>query len=304
MKTTKGIYLALLAVLLSPMESNAVPITDGLQVLLNASSGVSVNDGEDVVLWQDQSGNGNDAVFNATNTYGEQAPIYDSSNPDVGGASTVRFNGANSLELDLEFLVGSDYTIFGVNGRDRFGLANFYIAGDTIGANQNLVLGYETPSLLRQSHFANDLDASVESYLGDEIWSLDTFRFSMSDGKDMFHNGTNAATDDSTEALSSNTGTTIGHFRAFGPLYWFEGDLAEILVYDRALSDTERLLVEADLAVRYGFVDPQPVTEPGTFALLVLGLAGMAVRRKNIVTTDVKSFYSDSKICSAPKSDS
>ena len=254
--TMKNKLMVLLAVglLVGPMAVQAAPggVTDGLRVWLRADTGISVNDGEAVEVWADQSGEGNDAVFNPANVFGENPPVLDASNPGVAGRPTVRFNNVNALELDLGFLVGSDYTIFVVNGRDRTGVANFYIAGDSGGANTNLVLGYETVAQLRQSHFSNDLNAVVPEYVGTELWQMDTFTFDQTVGRSIYQDGVLRASDTSVVPLAANTGTTLGHFRTFGNLYWFQGDLAEVIIYDRALSVAERRAVEAELGVLYG----------------------------------------------------
>jgi hypothetical protein len=209
-------------------------------------------DADLVMAWRDSSGYGNDAVFNEANNYGEQPPIYVPVNPSAANQPTVRFLNQNALETDLQWLAGSDYTIFVVNSRNRFGVANFYIAGDSAIANSNLVLGYEQIGLLRQAHFNNDLDAFVIPYSGAPLWWLDSFRFSQTEGRTIFHSGSDVASDNNITALFLNTGTTLGHFRAFGSLFWFQGDLAEVVVYDRALSSDERLNVEVDLASKYG----------------------------------------------------
>lgn len=258
-------------------EAHSLPTNDGLQVWLQAGTGISVTDGEDVLSWSDASGNGRSANYNALNGFGEQAPTFDASNSGIGGEASVHFNNLSALELDLDFLVGSDYTIFVVNGRDRAGAANFYLAGDTAAANSSLTLGYEQPNLLRQAHFLNDLDGTVEEYIDTPIWAIDGFRFSQTEGRSLFHNGMNIANDMNTLALQSNTGTTLGHFRAFGNAFWFEGDIAELAVFDRALNDAEVQSVQSDLAIRYGLAN---VPEPSTSILLSLGLIGLSMIRK------------------------
>lgn len=225
-------------------------VAEGLRLWLRSDAGV-VSSGTNVIQWNDQSGNGIDAVWNAANIFGEAPPTLVGSNSLIGGGPSIRFNGAEALELDLTWLTGSDYTIIIMNGRDRGGLANFYIAGDAILQNGNLVLGYELPNLLRLAHFNNDLNAVVEDYTGSPLWSLDTHQFAAVSGRDIYHNGSHVATDDNAQALISNTGTTLGHFRAF-PVFWFQGDLAEILIYNRVLTPDERLRVEAGVAGKYG----------------------------------------------------
>ena len=227
-------------------------VSAGLALWLRADEGIDVSNGAAVPLWRDLSGTGRDARWNAANTAGELAPSFRAANAAIALRPSVRFDGQQAMELDLGFLAGRDYTVIGINGRDRTGFANFWLAGDRVAINQNLVLGYERTDLLRQSHFGNDLDAVVENYAGIEVWSLDTYTFDQVAGRDIYHNGTPVATDNSTAALTSNTGTTLGHFRAI-PIYWFQGDVAEVIVFDRALTRTERLRVETNLAGRYGF---------------------------------------------------
>ena len=250
LKTLSICFVA--ALLLATSASHAGPggVDAGLKVWLQSDGGLSVGSSGEILRWGDGSGQSNDATYNSQNSYGELPPMFVASNPAIAGQPSIRFNNQNALELDLTFLTGSDYTVFVVNARDRFGLANFYIAGDRILDNGNLVLGYEQTALLRQAHFNNDLDGITEGYSGTPVWSIDTFRFSQLSGRDLFHNGHPLASDDNFQPLVANTGTTLGHFRAL-PQFWFHGDLAEVVVYDRALSSEERLQVELALASRY-----------------------------------------------------
>lgn len=238
-----------------PMTSAAVgtgSVLAGAALWLRADAGIGVADGAAVSVWRDQSGHQRDAQWNAGNAFGELAPTFRSVNTPVNLRPSVRFEGQHALEVDLTFLGGSDYTIIAVNGRDRTGFANFWLAGESQTINDNLVLGYERTDLLRQSHFGNDLDAVVEDYTGTEIWSLDTYFFDQHAGRAIYHNGAPVASDASLATILSNPGTTLGHFRAI-PSFFFQGDLGDVIVFDRALTAAERLAVETALAQRYGF---------------------------------------------------
>ncbi len=62
--------------------------------------------------------------------------------------------------------------------------------------------------------------------------------------------GLPVAMDGSTAPLTSHGGATIGAFPALG--FFYQGDIAELIIYDFALSCPERNAVNADLASRYG----------------------------------------------------
>lgn len=262
----------LLALAMSPAPAWSAPggVSDGLRIWLRADQGISAADGGEVLLWTDASGNGNDAIFNpplrccgAPNVYEEYPPVYDLKNPGANGQPTVRFNGESALEVDLSDLSGADgYTIFVVNARDRGGLANFYIGGELTFTNSNLILGYEDTDLIRFSHFASDLDGTVEPYAGVPDWSIDTFRFFRETrevwyllqeySREIYRDGRLVSTGNPYGPLGSTLGSTLGHTRALGNLSWFTGDIAEVIAYDRALSDAEQWAVESELAARYG----------------------------------------------------
>ena len=111
--------------------------------------------------------------------------------------------------------------------------------------------------MLRQDHFGFPLDGLVEpAYLGEPIWEMDTFHFTQTGGRRLYQNGRLLAGDNFVQPLLSNYGTTLGHTRAWSVDWmgysWFKGDLAEVVVYNRALSWAERIRVEAELAARYG----------------------------------------------------
>lgn len=71
-------------------------------------------------------------------------------------------------------------------------------------------------------------------------------------------------------------------FRIGGGLYsaynYFNGDIAEVLVYSGTMSETDRAAVGSYLRTKYS-TEPAAVPEPGTLALMGLALAALACRR-------------------------
>ena len=255
-------FLLLGAVVSGSALAAPADVTDGLHTWLRADQGITPVGGR-VHRWSDQSGNGNDATWTAGAPFGEQAPLYHSNTPSIAGQPSLRFDGENALEIDLDALAGSDYTVFVVNGRTSDNVpANFYLAGANPTQNASLILGYEQPGLLRLSHWFNDLDATVPPPGPSLTWSVDTFRLDQSAGREVRHNAALVASDTQTDPLISLDGMTLGHFRVFQGQFFYVGNLAEVIVYNRALDPEEIAAIEAELVTRYNLPVVLPPSDP------------------------------------------
>lgn len=223
-----------------PLSDPPGGVGNGLEAWFRADRGVLANG--TIHTWLDQSGLGRDA----TQSDPQRQPALSNS---LNGLPTLRFD-EDSLAFDGTFLANSNYTIFVVEGRDRFGPANFFLGGNTGALNQNLILGYQSETVLRQAHFANDLDLVVPAYDGSQDFALTTFFFDTNEGRRIYRFGEVEATDTSTAPLSAYNGAELGSFPAFDLFY--AGDIAEIVIYGRALSCEEINDVSQELAARWG----------------------------------------------------
>ena len=107
------------------------------------------------------------------------------------------------------------------------------------GVNANLQVWYRA-----------DLVTTVGPKAAGREWNLDVASLDQSSGHSVWRNGPLEASDAHTTPLSAWAGASVGRFSPFN--FWFDGDIAEILMYDRALSCSERIAVESALATQYG----------------------------------------------------
>lgn len=198
-------------------------------------TGIVTTNGENVGCWRDKSLQGN----NATQT-GSNKPTFSAGVSGFGGKNGVDFDGGtNYLNFDSSGLIGMSYTIFAVVHRDTTGSNNYFYGTQSGTANQGLHLGFSSDTAARLGQVSNNLDATVvgqaENSVG-LIWG----RLNGSTGKKVFFNGV-TNTDATTTLLSGSGQGVIGRgFDTNG----FDGQIAELIVYNRALSDAEVLLVQ------------------------------------------------------------
>ncbi len=170
----------------------------------------------------------------------------------INNLPILRFDGvAQYLDYDGSALVNSDYTIFIVEKKGDENAQGFFVGGsDGITTNGNLHLGYRPLSTkaITQAHYGNDLNYTPPSYTLTP--TIHSFWFSTNGGKKYWNNGgTNpeASSPGQTAALVSYAGSKI----ALCYSSYYKGDIAEIIMFNRALSDKDRQAVENYLSKKW-----------------------------------------------------
>ncbi len=222
-------------------------VTEGMVLWLDAGEGVTVDDRG--FVWADKSGNDNHAFQSNSN----HQPIYsfnDSINKPV-----LQFDGKNDHLIINSLLAG------GTSGRTIF-----IVAKSKVIANKGI--------LVLNAEYAGDLDGSFyqitpEIYV--RVSGRKEFNESASDQFSIIaiQNDENDTTGDIVgwlNGVSLTPKTTernatlniLGDKTSIGTslynigVYAWEGELAEIIVYDYALDGDERKAVESYLARKYG----------------------------------------------------
>ena len=214
-------------------QGPTVPVT-GLKLWLRADRGV-VSSGGQVSSWQDQSGNNNTAVMP---TAGRQ-PYYVTG--ALNGQPVLRFNGAQSLGL-TNILQLTQTTLFVVAKNTRVPAYGF-----------GMILGPANTSPNHQLRFNGDscvllvtpnIYSSCGGYTG--VYHALSVRY---DGatRSVYRDGSLV----SNFSDSSTSAWQLYQVGAWFSSYFLEGDIAEIIVYNRALSESERTAVNAYLRGKY-----------------------------------------------------
>jgi hypothetical protein len=241
-----------------------------------------------VVMWADQSGHHNDAsIRQSPPQLGPQCHVAQHA---VHGIDLPYFSAPNNgnvvdetLDVDLSLLQGSDYTIFVVERRwadygvDASSQSEF-ILGTTLPmaveygglsnwcnptpANEVLAFGYSyghgAPDLIL-SQGCGSVGNAVAGVLTPPPSPLteETVRLYQPDGRELWVNGAPFAADAVSSPLSYAEGGAIGRAvnvtTALGFDNRFRGDIAEVVVYDEALSDADRTAVEAYLRAHWRY---------------------------------------------------
>ncbi|MDX2050887.1 MAG: hypothetical protein SFV15_00760 [Polyangiaceae bacterium] len=177
------------------------------------------------------------------------------------GADFMATHGPN-------FLVGSAYTAIGVVGRTRIPEPGLHfvlgsIPGPSEPSNGFLLVGFRDPLTFTAAQGANDLDLPVPPPPGGEGIQVLAFatRLDLSSGRLLKVWGPGLPEISATSASTAPiTGPYLPGWGIGGPGYfnpasdWLPleaGGIAEILVFDRALTDTEITQVQSYLALKW-----------------------------------------------------
>ena len=297
-KATRILTLALL--MFASVASAATSLTSisGLSVWLDGSDAstlfkdaagttqVSAN-GDQVALWRDKSGNNNHAVAWVGST--PSVPTYTTS--ALGGKSALTFNGSQGLSNGT-YAWSSSVNIFAVVSANSWSSANGYTyvltsaepnyagialtgsAYDGWNANEVLAFGNNWPSPASprvnapfgtlSNGQAAILDVSLSSTVADIALngSLLTPTYQSLGA-----------------SLSSRTGFNVAG-NALGEQAW-QGNIAELVIFNRVLSDSEANEVGSYLQDKYGITGAYAIVpEPSSLGLLLLGGGAVLLLRR------------------------
>jgi hypothetical protein len=269
--------VGIIAAFLSAHAHAQSVITSGLTFWVQADNGVQTNATGSVTNWVDQSGSGNHV--RQTTAARQPSTISDG----WFGEPLVRFLGSQTQHLQSVTAISgiisaSEYTLFAVyrplkiTDNNEAGIFNHDAvvadSGGFFGLHLRTNGTFHTANLYNWDGNADI--ATTPNLLINEPqlvtgWHTNGFLFVQPYG------------DSVSSAASGNTTTLSGLLRlgaGFGlAASAFDGDIAEILIYNRALSSSERVQVETYLYDRWLAI-PEP-----SAALLLLGVASLVLCR-------------------------
>ena len=169
----------------------------------------------------------------------------------MNGLPTLLFDGTNDFfSFNGDFLVGSDYTIFVVEARSSVKF-NPFLCGNQPDDYKMLILGYNQDNKIFYTHYGTNINFYKDMpAFTSPIPRIHSFVFSKINGKSVYTNsGTGTSDVTLISPLISYSGSSIGN--CINEVY-YQGSIAEIIFYTRALTDKERQGVETYLSKKWG----------------------------------------------------
>lgn len=253
-QSTRIIAAYKLQIARSATNSSPVSSMKSLVLWLETVSEKSFDDNETeessaVSTWYEinPTSNGNQIL---TQT-GSERPTYVSK--CINFLPCLRFDGTDdTFPFNGNILVGTDYTIFVLEQRRSSG-SRMFMGGSSLTLNTNLQLGYRNDTTYIFDQLSNDTSSSVAAYTK-PIPRIHSYVKSSSDGKFHYVNGiletsTDSGSGNPTDHLVSFANAAIGSYFAGGE--FFNGDIAEIIIFNSVLKTKDRLDVEKYLGKKW-----------------------------------------------------
>jgi hypothetical protein len=227
-------------------KNSPVNDIDGLVVWYETTMPQSFDENADdnntqISTWYDLGPNKNNATSGGGATYTENV---------LNGLPILRFNGSSSyFNFDGTPLASSNYTVIAVEIRTSTKSLNYFVSGGNSSKNRKPHLGYRNNTSLTFAQYGNDYDVAVLGYTS-PIPRIHVFRFNSAVGKTLHVNGSeliNQTTSNAKTGLVSYNNAQIGRYGSY-----YEGDIAEIIIFNKHISDNERKDIEQYLSKKWG----------------------------------------------------
>ena len=225
-------------------SSNPGMLTTGLKLWLKADAGVNQDGSGNVNSWTDQTGN------YTVGQSGSVRPTYIAS--DVNGKPALHFNGGQTLynSSNMGSGVNADMTMIAVCSSYNPGAQQYTIYLGNTGGYGNRGLGYYASRQLfdlSNGNYSLGAGTPPPNIFTTEEWTLAS---NLSDVT-FYRNGVVSGTASMGSVQNVTPGITIGGYNGYGTPW--QGDIAEVLVYDHQLTPDETAELYGYLSDKYGF---------------------------------------------------
>lgn len=219
-------------------------------------------DGNAISAWYDLNPEITTVRNNATQSTGANQPIY--REKAINSLPVVEFTRSNShfLEFDGTNLENNEFTLFFVEQRTSSDTHNYFLAGSDATLNTNLIVGYNDDTTITIAYAWNGMKnkllptdpptSPIPGYSSPKahIYSV-SFNFvnrKLYDNGteiEMEHFGLGTEQDATTEYNTAYIGNHIN-------TYYYQGNLGEVILFNKYLKTDERKEVEHYLGKKWG----------------------------------------------------
>ena len=227
---------------LTVIVSAGLPVGSGLTAWFRADTGVTVSNGS-VTQWNDITPN----QYQVTQNAGPSAPTL--ATDLTSGYPMMSFNGNQYLTSGAQVAVTNDVTIITVGANNNpNGTSTSVIVGDAVQNNSSRA----SVVLSGQQGFCNGASSVTNTSLStDSSLAVTSLTYSQSTSTASFYFNGNSNGTATLSATNVSAGLTIGSLLYYGAYLPWNGNIAEVIVYNRVLTSTERQQVELYLANKY-----------------------------------------------------
>jgi hypothetical protein len=215
------------------------------------------SDGKKISIWHDINIQ-NSLPNNASQVISAHKPTY--VNNGINSLPVVRFSKNNNkyLSFDGSKIANSNYTLIIVEQRSDDQNYNYFLCGTSNSvANSNLLVGYFFDTAIFWGQNFNDYKViDIPAYNNRNIPRIHSFYFNVISGKNYYLNEVSknliaVNSPVANQGLNSYQGAAVGCNPDVGnPSY--VGDIAEVIIFGRALKDSERISIENYLKDKWG----------------------------------------------------
>lgn len=220
-------------------------VTRGLNFWLRADDGAS-----DGSRWNDYSGHENNAL---------QATVASQPVTDAKGINfnySLRFDGANDfLDINTTRVNPDSATIFVAGSGSGFAAVRDLVSSGAVGSAHGMEFRLSSASgglqWLENAASVSGF-AGVKTYVENRPYLFGGTQTNLTNGIKLYQNyGLDAQGTINLSPLTANLVSIGSRTIAARGLFW-QGNISEVIVYDRVLQDAERQMVESYLGLKYG----------------------------------------------------